>query len=82
HPEDFGISLHSSVVRKERTSQENYDIIKKIMKGKGDRLYEELIAVNVAILLKVFGYEDLKKNTQYVLEKIHSGDVYNHIVNI
>ncbi|MBZ2279949.1 anthranilate phosphoribosyltransferase, partial [Buchnera aphidicola] len=77
HPEDFGISLHSSVVRKERTSQENYDIIKKIMKGKGDRLYEELIAVNVAILLKVFGYEDLKKNTQYVLEKIHSGDVYN-----
>ncbi|WP_422667204.1 anthranilate phosphoribosyltransferase [Buchnera aphidicola] len=81
-PEDFGINTHPVQKYIENSPEENHDIISKIMKGTGDRLYEELIAVNVAILLKVFGYQNLKENTQLALEKIRSGAVYNRIKNV
>ncbi|AHG61254.1 Trpd [Buchnera aphidicola str. G002 (Myzus persicae)] len=81
-PKDFGLKIHSERKNIESSSEENYHIIKAIMKGKGNRLYEELIAVNVAILLRIFGCEDLKENTQLALDKIRSGDVYKHIIKV
>ncbi|QCI19843.1 MAG: anthranilate phosphoribosyltransferase [Buchnera aphidicola (Brevicoryne brassicae)] len=81
-PKDFGLEIHDKKIFIERSSKENYHIISEIMKGKGDRLNEELIAVNVAMLLKIFGYEDLKENTKLALNKIRSGDVYKHIINV
>ncbi|QCI20418.1 anthranilate phosphoribosyltransferase [Buchnera aphidicola (Brachycaudus cardui)] len=81
-PQDFGLEMHSENLSLEISSEENYHIINQTMQGKGNRLHEELIAVNVAMLLKIFGYEDLKKNTQLALNKIRSGDVYNHIINV
>jgi len=81
-PEDFGIKAHPKKKFIKHSSEENYHIIKKTMKGEGEKLNEELIAVNVAILLKNFGYENLKENTQMALNKIRSGDVYKHIIQI
>ncbi|ADP67254.1 anthranilate phosphoribosyltransferase [Buchnera aphidicola] len=81
-PESFGLKMHPKKILKINSLEENYHIIKEIMKGKGSKLYEELIAVNVAMLLKVFGYENLKENTKLALNKIRSGDVYKHIRNV
>ncbi|QCO70836.1 anthranilate phosphoribosyltransferase [Buchnera aphidicola] len=81
-PEDFGLKTHSKKILTINSLEENYRIINQIMKGKGNRLYEELIAVNVAILLKVFGHENLKENTELALNKIRSGDVYKHMQNV
>lgn len=81
-PQDFGLEIHPKKLFLESSSKENYRIISEIMQGKGDRLYEELIAVNVALLLKVFGKENLRENTQLALDKIRSGDVYKHIKNV
>ncbi|QCI22142.1 anthranilate phosphoribosyltransferase [Buchnera aphidicola] len=81
-PKDFGLNMHHKKIFIEKSPEENYQIIREIMRGKGDRLNEELIAVNVAILLKIFGYEDLKENTKLALNKIRSGDVYKHIIDI
>ncbi|AYN24785.1 anthranilate phosphoribosyltransferase [Buchnera aphidicola] len=81
-PEDFGIKTYPKSTSVEYSSEENYHIIKKTMKGKGEKLHEELIAVNVAILLKNFGYEDLKENTKIALNKIRSGDVCKHIKQV
>lgn len=81
-PEDFGIKKHKNKIIIEHSVEENYRIINKIMQGKGNTLHEELIAVNVAVLLKIFGQEDLKENTQLALKKIRSGDVYKHIINV
>ncbi|WP_295164489.1 anthranilate phosphoribosyltransferase [uncultured Buchnera sp.] len=81
-PEDFGIKSHSKSISVECSSEENYHIFKKTMKGKGEKLHEELIAVNVAMLLKNFGYENLKENTKVALKKIRSGDVYKHIIQV
>ncbi|QFQ32111.1 anthranilate phosphoribosyltransferase [Buchnera aphidicola] len=79
---DFGLKEHIKPIHAVSSQEESYNIIKKTLQGKGDRLYEELIAVNVAILLKIFGYEDLKKNTKMVLNKIRSGEIYKHIIKI
>ncbi|QCI24355.1 anthranilate phosphoribosyltransferase [Buchnera aphidicola (Muscaphis stroyani)] len=80
--EDFGLKNYSRKMITESSKEENYRIICQTMKGNGDKFYEELIAVNVAVLMKVFGYEDLKENTQVALKKIRSGDVYKQIINI
>ncbi|QCI17100.1 anthranilate phosphoribosyltransferase [Buchnera aphidicola (Aphis helianthi)] len=79
---DFGLKSHPKEIYKINSSEESYDIIKKIMQGKGDKLHEELIAVNVAILLKNFGYTNLKNNTKMILNKIRSGEIYKHIIKI
>ncbi|QCI18258.1 anthranilate phosphoribosyltransferase [Buchnera aphidicola (Aphis nasturtii)] len=79
---DFGLKAHSKQTCIVSSPEESYDIIKQTMQGKGDQLHEELIAVNVAILLKIFGYTDLKKNTKMVLSKIRSGEIYKHIIKI
>nr|O68426.1 RecName: Full=Anthranilate phosphoribosyltransferase [Buchnera aphidicola (Diuraphis noxia)]AAC27733.1 anthranilate phosphoribosyl transferase [Buchnera aphidicola] len=82
HPKDFGLKIHDKKIFTKTSLEENYYIINQIMKGKGDKLNEELIAANVAILFKIFGYEDLKSNTKLALNKIRSGDVYKHIINV
>ncbi|CAL4322474.1 anthranilate phosphoribosyltransferase [Buchnera aphidicola] len=81
-PEDFGLKTYSQNTIIKYSLEENYNIIKKTMKGKGEKLHEELIAVNVALLLKNFGYENLKENTEMALKKIRSGDVYKHIIKV
>ncbi|QCI21003.1 anthranilate phosphoribosyltransferase [Buchnera aphidicola (Hyperomyzus lactucae)] len=81
-PQDFGLKIHTEKLFTESSLEENYHIISQTMQGKGHRLHEELIAVNVALLFKVFGKENLKENTQLALDKIRSGDVYKHIRNV
>ncbi|QCI21581.1 anthranilate phosphoribosyltransferase [Buchnera aphidicola (Hyadaphis tataricae)] len=81
-PKDFGLNVHKNKMIQEKSPEENYHIIKQIMQGKGNKLYEELIAVNVAMLLKIFGFEDLKYNTQLALNKIRSGEVYKYIIKV
>ncbi|AEO08078.1 anthranilate phosphoribosyltransferase [Buchnera aphidicola] len=79
---NFGLETHSRTISQINSIEENYHIIKKIMQGKGNRLDEELIAANVAMVFKVFGHDNLKENTQLALNKIRSGIVYKNIKNI
>lgn len=78
----FGLKKHPKQTYNIHSIEENYYIIKNIFQGKGDRLHEELIAANVALLLKVFGHNNLQENTQLALNKIRSGEVYKNIKNI
>lgn len=81
-PKSFGLKIHSKKTSKIHSLEENHRVISKIMKGEGNRFNEELIAVNVAMLFKVFGYENLKENTELALKTIRSGDVYKHITSV
>lgn len=82
HPEDFGIRKVPKNFFMHNTIQKKYKIFEDICKGKSSVEYYNLIAVNTALILKVFGYEDLKENTQIVFEKIRSGELIKHIKNI
>lgn len=80
--QDFGLRSHSKNALQGGSSKENCDIIKKIFKGHGNIAHEETIAANVAILLKIFGNEDIKENAQYALEIIRSGSVYKKLISL
>ncbi|QCI23819.1 anthranilate phosphoribosyltransferase [Buchnera aphidicola (Macrosiphoniella sanborni)] len=79
---DFGLEQHPKNIFKIHSIEDNYEIFKKIMQGRGNRLDEELIAANVAMIFKIFGHNNLQENTQLALNKIRSGEVYKNIKNI
>jgi len=82
YPESFGVHFHDKNTILGGTPKENYEIVKKVFQGKGPISITETIAANTAILLQLFGNEDLKKNTQYALKIIYSGKVYQKIIEL
>ncbi|ANF17045.1 Anthranilate phosphoribosyltransferase [Buchnera aphidicola (Schlechtendalia chinensis)] len=79
-PDDFGVKYYNKNAILGGTPKENYEIIKYVLKGKGPHAISETIAVNVALLLKLYGNENLKKNTKCALKIIQSGKVYEKII--
>ncbi|MDG3088331.1 anthranilate phosphoribosyltransferase [Vibrio hannami] len=75
-PEDFGVNMHPLEAIKGGNPDENKAIITDILTGKGTEAQVSAIAVNVALLLRLFGNEDLKANTQKAIEVINSGKAY------
>lgn len=80
--EDFGLQYQSSNSLTIRTAEENYEIILNLLKGKGNFIHESVIAANVALLLKLFGKENLRKNTCLALDEIRSGKSYTRIMSL
>ncbi|PMN89242.1 anthranilate phosphoribosyltransferase [Enterovibrio norvegicus] len=72
-PEDFGVNTHPLKSIEGGTPEENRDIITQILQGKGTEAQQSAVAVNVALLLRLFGHEDLKANTQRALDVMSSG---------
>lgn len=81
-PHDFGVNYYNKSEIQGGTSKENYEIIKYVLKGKGPKSITETIAVNVAVLLLIFGYSNLQENTKNVLDIIQNGKVYEKIIKL
>ncbi|WP_407330667.1 anthranilate phosphoribosyltransferase [Enterovibrio sp. 27052020O] len=75
-PEDFGVSTYPLESIKGGTPEENREIITQILQGKGTDAQQSAVAINVALLLRLFGQEDLKANTQKALDVMNSGKPY------
>lgn len=76
-PEDFGVSTHPLSAIEGGSPEENRDIITRILQGKGTEAQQSAVAVNVALLLRLFGQEDLKANTQQALNVMASGKPFD-----
>ncbi|WP_281544287.1 anthranilate phosphoribosyltransferase [Grimontia sp. SpTr1] len=72
-PEDFGVQTYPLESIKGGTPEENREIISQILQGNGTDAQQSAVAVNVALLLRLFGQEDLKANTQKALDVMNSG---------
>ncbi|CCG87385.1 anthranilate phosphoribosyltransferase [Erwinia piriflorinigrans] len=79
-PDDFGLSSHPQDALAGGSPEENRDILTRLLQGKGQLAHEEAVAANVALLLKMFGHEDLRRNAQQALETIRSGKAWQHVV--
>lgn len=79
-PEDFGCHSYPQEALAGGTPQENCHILTKLLQGKGEPAHETAVAMNVAMLLRVFGHEDLRDNTQRALSAIRSGEAYNRVI--
>jgi anthranilate phosphoribosyltransferase len=75
-PADFGVDEHPLEAIKGGDPDENRAIITNILTGKGTDAQLGAVAVNVALLMRLFGHEDLKANTQQAIDAMNSGKAY------
>ncbi|MDC5821508.1 anthranilate phosphoribosyltransferase [Vibrio europaeus] len=75
-PVDFGLNQHPLEAIKGGTPEENKAITTNILNGKGTEAQAGAVAVNVALLMRLFGHEDLKANAAQALEAMNSGKAY------
>jgi anthranilate phosphoribosyltransferase len=75
-PADFGLESYPLEAIKGGTPEENRTIITDMLTGKGTPAQLGAVAVNVALLMKLFGHEDLKANAALAIEAMNSGKAY------
>ena len=75
-PEDFGLKTQSLESLRGGEPQENTQYLTALLQGKGKAEHANAVAANTALLLKLFGYDDLKQNVQNVLAHLASGNAF------
>lgn len=78
-PQDFGLESYSLNALQGGTPEENRDILARLLQGKGDAAHAAAVAANVALLLKLFGQDNLRHNAQLALETIRSGTAFERV---
>lgn len=81
-PEDFGLKKKNIAYILQKNQKENYEETIKLFQGLGNQLYVETIAINVSLLLKIYGENNLKKNTQKIINLINSGKIYHFLTKL
>ncbi|MFV0448303.1 MAG: anthranilate phosphoribosyltransferase [Vibrio sp.] len=75
-PQDFGLETYPLDAIRGGEPEENRAIITNILNGKGTPAQLAAVAVNVALLLRLFGKEDLKANAAQAIDVMNSGKAY------
>lgn len=75
-PEDFGLKTQSLESLCGGEPQENTQYLTALLQGKGKAEHANAVAANTALLLKLFGHDDLKQNVQNVLAHLVSGNAF------
>lgn len=75
-PEDFGLKAQSLETLRGGEPQENAQYLTALLQGKGKAEHTNAVAANTALLLKLFGHDDLKQNVQNVLAHLASGKAF------
>ena len=75
-PEDFGLKTQSLETLRGGEPQENAQMLTALLQGKGKSEHANAVAANTALLLKLFGHDDLKQNVQNVLAHLASGKAF------
>ncbi|VFP78174.1 Anthranilate phosphoribosyltransferase [Buchnera aphidicola (Cinara cuneomaculata)] len=81
-PEDFGAKRYNKNYILNKSITENYLETIKLFQGKGESVYVQTIAINVALLMKVLGNNDIRKNTLDILNFINTGQVYQFVLKL
>ena len=72
-PQDFGFHVKPLESLRGGEPTENAQMITALLQGKGKAEHNQAVAMNTALLLKLFGQEDIKQNAQRVLDVIAQG---------
>lgn len=77
---DFGLMPYQQQQLTGGTPEENRDILTRLLQGKGEAAHEAAVAANVAMLMRLFGEEDLSANARQVLDVLRSGAAYDKVI--
>ena len=72
-PQDFGFQVKPLESLRGGEPTENAQMITALLQGKGKAEHNQAVAMNTALLLKLFGQENIKDNAQRVLDVIAQG---------
>ncbi|WP_392552309.1 bifunctional anthranilate synthase glutamate amidotransferase component TrpG/anthranilate phosphoribosyltransferase TrpD [Orbus wheelerorum] len=75
-PQDFGLNRHTLKEIEGGTPEQNRDSLMAILQGHGQVAHNAAIAANVAMLMKLFGHNDLKVNAKQALNIMRTGKPY------
>ncbi len=78
-PEDFGLKTYPLSAIQGGTPEDNRQLIENLLTGKGTEAQMAAVAVNVALLLRLFGREDLKANAQQAIDIMKSGQAFQRV---
>ncbi|QIQ20262.1 bifunctional anthranilate synthase glutamate amidotransferase component TrpG/anthranilate phosphoribosyltransferase TrpD [Zophobihabitans entericus] len=78
-PADFGLEQYALEDICGGTPEQNGHILQTILQGKGTLAHESAIAVNVAMVMRLFAKDDLSANAQQALVMIRSGQPYQRL---
>ena len=81
-PEDFGLKTQSLESLRGGEPQENAQYLTALLQGKGKAEHANAVAANVALLLQLFGHDDLKQNVQNVLAHLASGKAFDTLQHL
>lgn len=79
---DFGLDSYPIETLCCYSKNQAHEYIINLLKGKGEPAHSAVIAANVALLLKLFGYNNLYDNTRLALDKIHRGIPYDRLLSL
>lgn len=78
-PADFGLKAASLDALRGGDAQENAQIITHLLQGKGTTAHKHAVAANVALLLRLFGHENLQHNAEQALSVLNSDQAYQKV---
>lgn len=78
-PRDFGLPTYPLDELIGGEPALNKKVIENLLKGQGTQAQNACVAMNVALLMKLFGHEDLRVNTEKALKTITSGAGYKKL---
>ncbi|WP_439258759.1 anthranilate phosphoribosyltransferase [Lonepinella sp. BR2930] len=81
-PYDFGFEPQPLESLRGGEPAENAQFLTALLQGKGKAEHVQAVAMNVAMLMKVFGHQDLKQNAEQVLGVIASGKPYQTLLQL
>ncbi|AKJ43817.1 anthranilate phosphoribosyltransferase [Pragia fontium] len=76
---DFGLNQFTLSDLEGGTPEENRDILSRLLQGKGELAHASAVAANVAVLMRLFGQDDLRINTQRAMDIINSGAAFERV---
>ncbi|MGL4544596.1 MAG: anthranilate phosphoribosyltransferase, partial [Plesiomonas sp.] len=78
-PADFGLKAASLDALRGGDAQENAQIITHLLQGQGTTAHKHAVAANVALLLRLFGHENLQHNAEQALSVLNSDQAYQKV---
>ena len=75
-PQDFGLKTQPLSDLQGGSPEENAKIITALLKGKGKATHNQAVAANTALLMKLFGRNNLRENSQQVLDHLATGKAF------
>ena len=74
--DDFGLPAMNIEDIRGGTPAENKILLENILQGKGEVAHENVVAANVALLMRLFGKRDLKENAQEAINMMRTAKPY------